>query len=83
HSLRLSIREESDTDKFNRQDAIMELHHKILEEKPHFKAKIKYDDLNKIHYVRPRMNNSRIISQSGAFLLFGGTTYMAEDWGGN
>jgi hypothetical protein len=49
----------------------MRLLHFIREEKPYFVDKIVPADLKRIVCVKGKMANNRIVSQSGAFLLFG------------
>jgi hypothetical protein len=58
-------------EEFNKQDAIRKLLHFIKEEKPYFRDAIVPNDLKRILCVRGKLNNTRIVSQSGAFLLFG------------
>lgn len=60
-----------DIDPFNASPPIARLLHFIKEEKPFFLNKIVPVDLNKVICVKSKMSNSRIISQSGAFLVFG------------
>lgn len=50
----------------------------IQAEKSYFKKNIKVDDLRKILFMRGRINNERIQSQSGAFLLFGHDAVLPE-----
>lgn len=64
---------------FNEQDSIKKLLHLIREEKPYFSSSIKPDDLKKIICVKSKMTNTRIVSQSGSFLLFGHDSLMNED----
>lgn len=64
---------------FNGQDPIRKLLHFIKEEKPYFRDAIFPDDLKRIICVRGKLNNSRIMSQSGAFLIFGLNTSLPED----
>jgi hypothetical protein len=45
--------------------------HTIQAEKPYFKPKIKKEDLNSVICVKPKLDNRRIVKQSGAFFLFG------------
>lgn len=45
--------------------------HFIKDEKPYFEPRIDSLDLLRVLYVAPKMNNKRIVAQSGAFLLFG------------
>lgn len=66
-----SIPEETDIDSFNKQDSIKLLTHDIRQDLPHFSPKINPKDLQKVFCVKPRLDNSRIIRQEGAFLLFG------------
>lgn len=58
-------------EEFNRSLPVAKLLHFIREEKPYFLEKIEPDHLRSIICVKSRMNNTRILSQSGAFLLFG------------
>lgn len=50
----------------------------IQAEKSYFKGNIKLHDLRKILFMRGRINNERIQSQSGAFLLFGHDAVLPE-----
>lgn len=45
--------------------------HEIKYEKPHFLDLIDREDLGRVFCVLPKLNNPRIIRQSGAFFLFG------------
>lgn len=45
--------------------------HCILNEKPYFKPKIEIKDLKNTFCVKGRLNQERIIAQSGSFLIFG------------
>lgn len=45
--------------------------HNIKEDKPFFQSKIIPSDINKVFFVKPKMDNPRIIKQQGAFLIFG------------
>ena len=45
--------------------------HCILNEKPYFKPRIEIEDLKNIFCVKGRLNQERIIAQSGSFLIFG------------
>ncbi|EAA5207748.1 hypothetical protein DPT62_12270 [Salmonella enterica subsp. enterica serovar Glostrup] len=62
----------------NATDECGHLLHSIKEEKPYFKDIIKPLDLGRVIFVRGRMSNSRISSQSGAFLLFGMDATLQE-----
>lgn len=56
---------------FNRTEVVGKLLHHIRSEKGSFDGRIKPDDLGSIACVKAKYTNSRIKSQSGAFLLFG------------
>jgi len=47
------------------------LHHQIKAEKPYYNPLIEPYDLGKIWAVNTKLENPRIINQSGSFLLFG------------
>jgi len=64
---------------FNDQNSIKKLLHLIKEEKPYFMGNIVPVDLQKIICVKSKLTNNRIISQSGAFLLYGHEAIMIED----
>ncbi|RJF84561.1 FRG domain-containing protein [Azospirillum cavernae] len=66
---------------FNSQTSIKKLLHFIKEEKPYFKDAIVAEDLKRIVCIRGKLNNTRIVSQSGAFFLFGMNAELPE--GGN
>jgi DNA-binding MarR family transcriptional regulator len=66
-----SIPEETEIDPFNKQESIKFLTHDIRQDLPHFAPTIDPNDLQKVFCVKPRLDNSRIIRQEGAFLLFG------------
>ncbi len=52
--------------------------HSIKEEKPYFEDAIVEADLHRVICVKPKLDNKRIIKQSGAFLLFGMGTGMGQ-----
>lgn len=52
--------------------------HEIQEEKPYFKKEIKIEDLESVICVQPKLDNKRVIKQSGSFLLFGVTERKTE-----
>lgn len=58
-------------DYFRKWDEVTSLVHFCREEKPYFRSCIKPKDLQKVLFVRSRMNNERLKMQSGAFFLFG------------
>jgi len=45
--------------------------HSIQAEKPYFKPYIRETDLHSVICVKPKLDNRRIVKQSGAFFLFG------------
>lgn len=45
--------------------------HSIQAEKPYFKPNIRKEDLHSVICVKPKLDNRRIVKQSGAFFLFG------------
>lgn len=60
-----------DIDEFNGQLTLRRLIHFVKEEKSFFEPRIKREHLSTILCVKGKRSNSRITSQSGAFLLFG------------
>lgn len=60
-----------DQDAFNKTEVVGKLLHHIKSEKGFFEGRIVPDDLGSIICVKAKRTNSRIKSQSGAFLLFG------------
>jgi len=56
---------------FNESSPIPYLLHEIKDEKPQFMPIIAPHDFNRVLAVRVKLNNNRILKQSGAFLLFG------------
>jgi FRG domain len=56
---------------WNNNENLQRLYHFIRQEKPSFLPKINPKDIEKIYCVKPKMNNKRIISQVGAFFIFG------------
>ena len=63
--------EKLQTDEFNDKEEIQYLLHDIREEKSYFRPIINSDDIGKVIAVKVKQSNSRIIKQSGAFLIFG------------
>lgn len=53
--------------------------HYIKQEKSYFEPRVEIDDLEKILCVKGRLNQDRIIAQSGSFLLFGLTEKLNDD----
>jgi len=58
-------------EEFNSDREIGYLLHEIKKEKPYFEPLIRRDHLRSVVFVKPRLDNPRIIRQDGAFLLFG------------
>lgn len=67
-----------DTKAFNETDVARRLLHHIKSEKGFFEARIIPDDLGSIICVKAKRTNTRIRSQSGAFLLFGHEAVLPE-----
>lgn len=82
---KLSIRDKKNisfnknTENFNEQGVIRKLVSLIKEEKTHFESRISPYTLNSIICIKGIKNNHRIISQSGAFFLFGHQTSFDEE----
>lgn len=56
---------------FNSTKEMQLLLHEIKHEKPHFEPKIQRGHVESVVFVRPLLDNPRIIKQDGAFILFG------------
>lgn len=56
---------------FNNSEHIAYLLHEIKEEKSYFQSIIDPNDIERVVAVKVKQSNSRIIKQSGAFLIFG------------
>jgi hypothetical protein len=69
---------ETDVEKFNAQPAVKRLVHFVREEKPFFEHMVRPEHLRKIVCVKGKRSNTRISSQSGAFLLFGMDAVLSE-----
>lgn len=63
---------------FNEDRVCGHLLHYIKNEKPYFKDIINPFDLGRVLFVRGKISNTRIASQSGAFLLFGMDAVLQE-----
>ena len=57
--------------------------HCILNEKPYFKPRIEIKDLKNTFCVKGRLNQERIIAQSGSFLIFGLDAEAIPEHGNN
>ncbi|URZ10968.1 FRG domain-containing protein [Clostridium felsineum] len=58
-------------DEFNKEEEVKKLVAQIKDEKPYFENNIDPKDLSKTIFVKPKLDNKRIIRQNGAFILFG------------
>jgi hypothetical protein len=56
---------------WNNSEHLQRLYNFIRQEKPSFLPKINPRDIGQIFCVKPKMSNKRIISQAGAFFIFG------------
>ena len=56
---------------FHKEEAIIKLLHQIKEEKPYFRKAIVPNHIGSVVCVKPKLGNSRILKQDGAFFLFG------------
>jgi len=71
---------------FNVGDHIPYLLHEIKEEKSYFQSIINPNDIERVVAVKVKQSNSRIIKQSGAFLIFGiniiktNPAQIPDDW---
>lgn len=63
---------------FNNENVVKKLLHFIKGEKPYFEGRIVPSDLQKVVFVRARHTHERMVSQSGAFLLFGKDAILPE-----
>lgn len=72
-----------DIDDFNTTPACDRLVQFIRAEKAYFRPIIKPRDLSRAFYVIPKMQNSRIIAQHGAFIIFGLKIVMTPHSGKN
>jgi hypothetical protein len=61
----------NDLEGFNETVEITKLLHEIRDDKPQFLPIIDFNDIERVIAVKTKYSNSRIIKQSGAFLLFG------------
>jgi hypothetical protein len=69
--LLIELPEDEQITKFNNDGVIKRLHQFIRSEKSYFQPIIKPIDLLQPYYVHPKMSNSRILAQSGAFIVYG------------
>ncbi|WP_033576928.1 FRG domain-containing protein [Dickeya chrysanthemi] len=65
------IKSGASIEEFNREDVVKKLCYFIGMEKPNFEKNINPKDLLFPLYVKPKLNNKRIIAQSGAFFIYG------------
>jgi hypothetical protein len=68
----LDVREiPKDLDGFNKDKQILHLLHEVKKEKPYFEPHILSSHLETAVFVKPKLDNARVIRQDGAFVLFG------------
>jgi len=72
-----------DVSEFNEKDVVRQLLHYIRREKGGFESKIDPRTLGSILCVKAKLNNARIRSQSGAFLLYGHEAVLPENGDGD
>ena len=65
------IPDEDEISTFNKTSELQYLLHQIKNEKPHFLPLVRKQHLSQVICVKPKLDNPRIIRQSGAFFLFG------------
>ncbi|EMZ7273093.1 TPA: FRG domain-containing protein [Klebsiella pneumoniae] len=78
HSLKEELDFKKEMSEFNASEACKKLLHYIKDEKPYFENVIIPSDLERIIFVKGRVSNERISSQSGAFLLFGNNAVFPD-----
>ena len=78
HTLKEDLDFKKERKEFNETEACKKLVHYIKDEKPYFENVIIPTDLEKIVFVKGRVSNERISSQSGAFLLFGNNAVFPD-----
>ncbi|HGN1327924.1 FRG domain-containing protein [Proteus mirabilis] len=78
HSLKEKLDFKKEKIEFNKTEACKKLLHYIKDEKPYFENVIVPSDLERIIFVKGRASNERILSQSGAFLLFGNNAVFPD-----
>jgi len=77
-SLKEKLDFKKEKNEFNKTEACRKLLHYIKDEKPYFENVIIPSDLERIIFVKGRVSNERISSQSGAFLLFGNNAVFPD-----
>lgn len=60
-----------DTEHFNKNQQILHLLHEVKKEKPYFEPHIFAGHLETAIFVKPKLDNARVIRQDGAFIVFG------------
>lgn len=78
HALKEKLDFKKEKEAFNNTEACRKLVHHIKDEKPYFENVIIPSDLERIIFVKGRVSNERISSQSGAFLLFGNNAVFPD-----
>lgn len=78
HDQKNKLRLDKSAEEFKKDEVVGKLIHFIKAEKPYFDNRIKPKDLGSIICVKAKLTNTRIKSQSGAFLLYGHDAKMPE-----
>jgi hypothetical protein len=63
--------ERLDIKRFNKNKAVDRLTQFIRAEKSYFRSEINPVDMYRPFHVTPKLNNKRVIAQSGSFIIFG------------
>lgn len=79
HEQKDKLRLDGELEAFNEREIVKKLLHHIKSEKPYFEGRIQPEHLGSILCVKAKRTNTRIKSQSGAFLLFGHDAKLSED----
>lgn len=78
HDQKNKLKLDVEYEAFNNTEIVKKLVHHIKSEKPYFEGRIRPEHLGSILCVKAKRTNTRIKSQSGAFLLFGHDAKLSE-----
>lgn len=78
HEQKNNLKLDVEAEAFNKTEIVEKLVHHIKSEKPYFEGRIQPEHLGSILCVKAKRTNTRIKSQSGAFLLFGHDAKLSE-----
>ncbi|MTC29303.1 FRG domain-containing protein [Providencia alcalifaciens] len=78
YSLKKELDIKNEIIEFNKIEACKKLIRYIKDEKPYFENVVFPSDLERILFVKGKISNERILSQSGAFLLFGNNAVFPD-----